>query len=143
MKDIYVALSCIISATTDDAPTIFGSEIINRINNEVKLTQLTMPILEKILTPLQKSFRDRNYDLEFLQQEVELRLAEIALCERDGSWNTEEEKLDLAVSRQVYQILDYFCVAINSGQFDDENSESECVSYGPTFGGPYSRKPVS
>ncbi|KAF9347689.1 hypothetical protein BGX26_000851 [Mortierella sp. AD094] len=129
IKDIYVALSCIISTTVDDTPTIFGPEIIHKINSEVKLTQLTMPVLEKILTPLQKSFRGCNYDLEFLQQEVELRLAEIVLCERDGSWSTEEEKSDLAVSRQVYQILNYFCVVINSGQFDDKNSETECVAY--------------
>jgi hypothetical protein len=124
-----VALSCIVSTTVNDASNIFGSSLITRIASQVTLKELALPILAKVLSPLQESFAKNDYDLNFLQQEVELRLAELVLCERDGSWVTKEEKVDLAVSRQVYQILHFFCVVIGSGQFENKNSETECVAY--------------
>ncbi|KAF9899110.1 hypothetical protein EC991_009583 [Linnemannia zychae] len=101
LKDVYVALSCIVSTTVKNASNIFGSSLITRIANQVTLKEVALPILAKVLLPLQESFARNDYDLNFLQQEVELRLAELVLCERDGSWVTKEEKVDLAVSRQL------------------------------------------
>ncbi|KAF9902262.1 hypothetical protein EC991_005081 [Linnemannia zychae] len=111
LKDVYVALSCIVCATVNDASNIFGTSLITRIENQVTLKELALPILAKVLSPLQESFAKNDYDLNFLQQEVELRLAELVLCERDGGWATKEEKVDLAVSRQ------------------NKNSETECIAY--------------
>ncbi|KAF8936383.1 hypothetical protein BGZ47_009536 [Haplosporangium gracile] len=122
LKDVYVALSCIVSATVKDASNVFGSSLITRIASQVTLKEVALPILAKVLSPLQESFAKNDYDLNFLQQEVELRLAELVLCERDGSWVTKEEKVDLAMSRQV-------CVVMGSGQFENKNSETECVAY--------------
>ncbi|KAG0291058.1 hypothetical protein BGZ98_003181 [Dissophora globulifera] len=103
--------------------------LITQIASQVTLKELTLPTLAKILSPLQESFARNDFSLNFLQQEVELRLAELVLCERDGNWVTKEEKADLVVSRQVYQILHFFCVVIGSGQFENKNSETECVAY--------------
>ncbi|KAI8348348.1 hypothetical protein B0O80DRAFT_502021 [Mortierella sp. GBAus27b] len=129
LKDVYVALSCIVSATVKDASFIFGTGLITRIVSQVTLKELALPILAKVLSPLQESFAENDYDLNFLQGEVELRLAELVLCERDGKWVTKEAKVDGMVSRQVYQILHFFCVVIGSGQFENKNSETECVAY--------------
>ncbi|KAF9276891.1 hypothetical protein BGZ88_001462 [Linnemannia elongata] len=92
LEDVYVALSCIVSTTVNDASNIFGSSLITRITSQVTLKEIALPILAKVLSPLQESFAKNDYDLNFLQQEVELRLAELFLCERDGRWATKEEK---------------------------------------------------
>jgi len=105
-----VALSCIVSATVKNAPKVFGPGLITQIKSQVTLKELSLPILAKILSPLQESFAENNYDLHFLQQEVELRLAELVHCERDGRWTTKEEKADFTVSQQVYHILHFLCV---------------------------------
>ncbi|KAF8928692.1 hypothetical protein BGZ47_001477, partial [Haplosporangium gracile] len=101
LKDVYVALSCIVSTTVKDASNIFDSSLITRIASQVTLSEVALPILAKVLSLLQESFAKNDYDLNFLQQEMELRLAEHVLCERDGNWVTKEEKVDIAVSRQL------------------------------------------
>lgn len=65
-----------------DAFNIFGSSLITRIASQVTLKELALPILAKVHSPLQESFAKNDYDLNFLQQEVELRLAKLVLCER-------------------------------------------------------------
>ncbi|KAF9085003.1 hypothetical protein BGX27_003646, partial [Mortierella sp. AM989] len=81
--------------------------MIHKINSQIALTEVTLPILRRTLKPLRKHFREHSYDLESLQQEVDLRLAEIVLCGRDGRWTTGEERSDLVISRQVFQILSF------------------------------------
>ncbi|KAG0374052.1 hypothetical protein BGX24_010902 [Mortierella sp. AD032] len=96
IKDVYVALSCIVSAAVSDASHNFGSSQITRIASQVTLKELALPILAKVLSPLQESFAENDYDLNFLQQEVEQLLAEHVLSERDESGVTKDEKVDRA-----------------------------------------------
>jgi hypothetical protein len=69
----------------NDASSILGSSLVTRIASQVTLKEIALPTLAKVLSPLQESFAKNDYDLNFLQQEVELLLAELVLCERDGS----------------------------------------------------------
>ncbi|KAF9180760.1 hypothetical protein BGZ50_006015 [Haplosporangium sp. Z 11] len=131
MKDAYVALSCIISAAVPNAREIFGQDVVQRIEDQVVLASFSIPVLQEILIPLQKTFDEHDLDVEFLQQEVELRLADVARCERerDGGWTSKEEKSRLEISRQVYHILHYLCLMINNVQFEDKKSETACVGF--------------
>ncbi|KAF9120380.1 hypothetical protein BGX30_003203 [Mortierella sp. GBA39] len=112
LEDAYVALPCIVSAAVNDASNVFGSGLTTQIESQVTPKELALSILTKVLSPLQENVAKNNYGLNFLRQEVELRLAELVLCERDGSWTINEETVDLTVSRQVYQVLHFFCVVI-------------------------------
>ncbi|KAG0221730.1 hypothetical protein BGW41_006580, partial [Actinomortierella wolfii] len=103
-EEIYIPE---VSATVNDAANIFGTSLIARISNEVTLKEVHLPILAQILAPLHESFTKANLDLEFLQQEIELRLAEIALRERHEGWRTRDENMDRMVSRQVYNIIHF------------------------------------
>ncbi|KAK3823266.1 MAG: hypothetical protein J3Q66DRAFT_397728 [Benniella sp.] len=94
------------------------------------------------ITPRKKSFAAHDNDLKLLQQAVELRLAEIALCERDGSRAAKRE-MYLIVSRQVYWILHFFCVVIRSGQFENKILKQNVMLIGHISGGfMVSTKPV-
>ncbi|KAF9085695.1 hypothetical protein BGX27_003388, partial [Mortierella sp. AM989] len=95
-----VALSCIISTDLPNAGDVFRHDIINEIEDQVVLAPFKSSALPKLLDPLRQRFREHNYDMVFLQQEIELRTPEIALCEKDGSWTSREEKAELVLSRQ-------------------------------------------
>ncbi|KAG0261121.1 hypothetical protein BG011_001334 [Mortierella polycephala] len=131
MKDAYVALSCIVSAAVPNAREIFGQDVVRRIEDQVVLASFLTPVLQEILMPLQKTFDEHDLDVEFLQQEVEFRLADIARCERerDGGWTSKEERSRLEISRQVYHVLHYFCLMITNEQFEDKKSETACVGF--------------
>ncbi|KAF9944482.1 hypothetical protein BGZ70_004598 [Mortierella alpina] len=91
LKDAYVALSCIISAARPSARSFFDDELFMEIEQAIVLDPYSPVLLTRVMQPLLLSFKKSDLDMAFLEQELDLRLAEIALCERDGGWTSSEE----------------------------------------------------
>ncbi|KAG0197470.1 hypothetical protein BGX33_000596, partial [Mortierella sp. NVP41] len=118
LKNVYLALSCIVSPHIPDASAVFGMELLRRIKEEVILETFESSRLEGILSPLRNAFEER-LDVKYLMEEVSLRDADIVRRERDGE-KADEEMLEL--EKKTLEIIRYL-------QFDQKLSETTCVSF--------------
>lgn len=100
---ISVALSRIVSTSLVDKDLYFGS-ILPAIEKEITFADCPVSI-SNLLRPLKDKFHASKYDLTWLQQEVQLLLAELVRHERAESPDMREHAagLDRATERKHNQ----------------------------------------
>ncbi|CAO3565442.1 unnamed protein product [Mortierella alpina] len=125
LKNVYVALSCIVSTQIPDAGAVFGKGMLRKIKEEIVLESFEFSQLEEVLSPLREVY-NKTFNAEYLMEEIMIRSADIVKRERDGEKAVEGMQ---EVEKKVLEIIRYFCMLIVFRQCDHKLSETTCVSF--------------